>query len=86
MDFVAIAQHALRVCLASVDHEQDRIVQMRKRQTVEQVAQCTPDGKHEVETAQRPTRRGSLQGGVQMDGDREVYQLNMLSRSASDAS
>lgn len=86
VDFVGIAENLLRVRLTPVDHEENRVVATRKRKAVEQVGQCASGRKRDVETAQRAFRRASLERRVQMNADRDVYQLKMLSRSDSAAS
>ena len=86
VDLVPVPQHAVRIRLSSVDDEQYRVVKMLKGQPVEEVPQRASGRKREVCPPQRPIWSGPLQGGVQMDDDGDVYQLNMLSRSASDAS
>ena len=86
MYLVGIVQNLPRVRLTPVDHEQNGIVKTGEREAADQVGQRAPKRKRHVKTPQRPRRRGPLQRRVQMDGDGDIYQLNILSRSDSDAS
>lgn len=86
VDFIGIAEDLIGVRLTPIDHEKNSVVAARQRKAVEQVGQRASGRKRDVETAQRAFRRASLQRRVQMNADGDVYQLKMLSRSASAAS
>ena len=83
---VGIAENLFRVRLTSIDHQENGVVAARQRKTVEQIGQRASGRKRDVEAAQPALRRAPLQRRVQMNTDRDVYQLKMLSRSASAAS
>lgn len=83
---VGITENLLRVRLTPVDHEEDGVVAAGQREAVEQVCQRASGWKPDVEPAQPAVRRAPLQCRVQMNPDGDVYQLKMLSRSASAAS
>ena len=83
---VGIAENLLRVCLTPVDHQENGVVAARKRKAVEQIGQRASGRKRDVEATQPALRRALLQRRVQMNVDRDVYQLKMLSRSTSAAS
>lgn len=83
---VGIAEDLLGVGLTSVDHQEDGVVAAWQGKVVEQVGQSASRRQRDVEAAQPALRRAPLQCGVEMNTDRDVYQLKMLSRSASAAS
>ncbi len=86
MHLVGIVEDLFRVSLPSVDYQEDGLVSAGQREAVQQVGQRASGRQRHVETPQRARRRPSLQRRVQMNTDSEVYQLNMLSKSASEAS
>lgn len=86
MHLVSLAKRIFPVGLTTVDHEQNGVVEARKGEVIEQIAQHASGWKRDVEAPQRPRRRGPLQRRVEMNGDGDLYQLKILSRSASDAS
>lgn len=86
MHLVGILEDVPRVCLTTVDHEQDGIVAPRQREAVEEVGQGASRRQRDIEAAQWALRRASLQRRVQMNTYGDIYQLKRLSRSDSDAS